>query len=392
MTTVKKIRVVLVAAAAALCVSCLPVPFDLGLSQSAAAVKKMTLDNSALLTMGGGFDRSAHDFAFYPSVTPAGLDYSNGFVLSQRNLDLDISLVQQNGSSYTSFGQQSWTMANQDPHLPSYLAWPMESGSTYLLNFIFDAFDPLNGNDYYVNWGDPVGHSISQVNISNAPNIFNMHSELNFDFGVNANPLGASVSAGDTAGTFDMVHFLGGEFGVPGMYLEFSYQLSSTFFRGLGAAILPRGLTWFDLSSFIPNGTSRVAYFYDDNLAADPSRFPNRSFASWWDAASNSWVSYAWEGPPAVPPTTNKQLPINHRLDALLSTGQLFSTEGGTGRLYDRDGNLLATFPLGSLVYIGEHYVGGVPRCYFSQSLVFDQAQHFNVYWIRTDQLTSLAN
>jgi hypothetical protein len=128
-------------------------------------------------------------------------------------------------------------------------------------------------------------------------------------------------------------------------------------------------------------------YFYDDNQPGDPRRMPNRSFASWFDISSGSWVSYAWDSL-----TTYKILAMNHRPDALLSTGQLLSTEDGTGRLYDRDGNLLVAFPLGNLKYIGEEYVNGVPCCYFSQCLPFDNTLHFNVYQIQTDQLSTLGN
>ena len=383
-----RIRLVICAAAAALSASCLPVPFDLGLSQSAAAVKKMTLDNSALITLSGGTDPSAHDFAFYPALTAAGLDYSNGFVLSQRNLDVSLSLVQQSGSSYTSFTQQSWTIANPDPHMPPYVAGPMQTGLSYLFLMTFDAVlnttaSPFNANQYMGIWGDPAAHAIT---ILNSPNT-RMFDLVSSDPGIfNMAVVGASIYAG-SAGN-DTMHWLGLQMPSSSAYIELSYTFNS---GGLGGSVKPHGLAWYGLP-FIPSGITRCSYFYDENQGADASRFPNRSFASWWDASSGTWICYAWEGPPAFPPVMNKQLPINHRLDALLSTGQLFSTEGGTGRLYDRDGNLLATFPLGSLVYIGEHYVGGVPRCYFSQSLVFDRTQHFNVYWIQTNQLSTLAN
>ncbi len=86
------------------------------------------------------------------------------------------------------------------------------------------------------------------------------------------------------------------------------------------------------------------------------------------------------------------QIPIDHRVDAMLSTGQLLSTEGGTGRLYDRDGTLLAAFPLGNLRLLSEEYVGGVARIYFSQYLEFNNSGHFNVYWIRSDALATLGS
>jgi len=380
-----KTRTALLAAAAALFSSCLPVPFDLALSQSAATAQKMTRDNSTLLTISQGTDPSAHDFVFSPAVGAAGFDYTNGFVVYQRNLEAAVSLVQYNASSgtYDSFSQQSQTITNPDPRSPPFLVWPMKSGFSYLLAFIFDAIDPLGGNLYSMVWGDPATHSITPVGAD-------MHSMLVALFGLDTVVLGASVST-DPAATYDMVHWLGTESGFPGNYVEFSFQANSTSPGGLAAPATPRGTSWYDLSSFIPNGLTRVTYFYDENQFGDPARSPNRSFASWYDSSSSSWVSYAWWEQPAGT-FFNKRLPIDHRLDALLSTGQLLSTEDGTGRLYDRDGNALATFPLGNLTYIAEEYVGGVPRCYFSQCLIYDHTLHFNVYWIRTDQLSTLAN
>jgi hypothetical protein len=215
-----------------------------------------------------------------------------------------------------------------------------------------------------------------------------MSSRISIDLGVgNAGVIGASVSPGDTAGTFKRVHWLAGNTGVPGQYLEIAGQVNAA---ALVMSATPRGLVWADLSAFIPNGLTRCMYFYDE----DPSRLPNRSFASWWDAGKGGWVSYAWWEEPTTGSGVyfRKQLPIDHRLDALLSTGQLLSMEDGTTRLYDRDGNLLATFALGALVFLGEEYVAGQARCYFSQALLYEHTLHFNVYWIATDKLASLVD
>jgi hypothetical protein len=377
-----KIRTLVCAAAAAVSTSCLPVPFDLGLSQSAALTKKMTQDNSSLITLNGGIDSSAHDFVFYPQILATGPDYADGFVASVRSLNLSFSAVQYGPSSgtYNSYSMQSFPVPNPDPHAPAFAVWPLKAGSSYLLGFAFDALDPANGNGYGILWGDPFTQTLTQAFSGGLSGVVAVVFP-------GATLIGASVSA-DPSATFDLTHWIGNDGSVPPNYEEFSIQVGST---GLGATVEPRGAAPYPLP-FIPNGLTRVTFFYDENQGLDPVRFPNRSFASWWDTASGSWVGYAWSGPAGLPPTQNMRLPINHRLDALLSTGQLLSTEGGTGRLYDRDGNLLATFPLGNLVYIGEHYVGGVPRCYFSQSLSYDQTQHFNVYWIRTDQLSTLAN
>jgi hypothetical protein len=382
-----KIRIAFLAAVAALFSSCLPVPFDLALSQSAATASRMTQDNSGLLTLDQFTDPSAHDFIFYPQILATGPDYGAGFVVSARGLDVSFSAVQRNPSSgtYNSYSSQSFTMANPDPHAQAFFAWPLKTGSSYVLGFGFDAVDPLNGNGFAVMQGDPVGHTLTQLPAGSN----GMHSFLQTTMGLDAVVLGASMSA-DPFGTYDMFHWLGTQNGSPGNWMEFAFQVSS---GGLAfpPSPTPRGGLYYPLS-FIPSGVSRVLFFYDENQGGDPNRSPNRSFGSWWDDPSGSWVTYAWWGPPGSAPTQSARLPISHRLDAFLSTGQLLSTEGGTGRLYDRDGNQLATFPLGNLVYMGEEYVGGIARCYFSQCLLYDNKVHFNVYWIRTDQLNTLAN
>jgi hypothetical protein len=353
---------------AALCASCLPVPFDLAINQASATAAKMTRDNSGLITAGSSQQGSQHDFVFYPQVlATGGFDYSAGFVAAMDSLALDIQAVA-NGAPYGSFQKG---IPNPDPHAPAYVAWPVKSGTSFLFGVAFDALYPQAFNGYGLIQGDPVAHIL---NMMLTPSFQSLVPSL----GSTPTLIGASVAASANAG-FDVLHLLGMN---GANFQEVSCQLQST---GLLAPTFPRGGPY--TLSFIPSSVTRVMYFYDDNQPGDPSRMPNRSFASWYDTSSGSWVSYAWDSL-----TIYKALPVNHRLDALLSTGQLLSTEGGTGRLYDRDGNLLATFPLGNLAYIGEEYVNGVSRSYFSQCLPFDNTLHFNVYWIQTDQLSTLAH
>ncbi len=357
---------------AALLTSCLPVPFDLAVSQAAATAGKMTRDNSGPISSGYYQDGSQRDFAFYPQVLASGgFDYSAGFVTALDSLAVDIQPVA-NGSQYSNWIQP---IPNPDPHAPAYLAWPVKSGTSFFFGIVFDALDPAFGSGYALFQAIPPG----SLTIVSSTSLLNLVLPLGSSTAV----IGASVSASPNSG-FDMLHVLGAG---PTSFLEVVFQLQSTS-PGVVTSSVPRASPAL---SFIPPGTRRVMYFYDDNAAADPGRIDNRSFASWYDTSSGSWVSYAWwQSPTGVGTIFNMRLPTGHRIDALLSTGQLLSTEGGTGRLYDRDGNLLAEFPLGNLVYIAEEYVNGVPRCYFSQCLVYDHTLHFNVYWIQTDQLGTL--
>ncbi len=234
---------------------------------------------------------------------------------------------------------------------------------------MFDALYPSTGSGYALFQATPPG-TFTTVTGSSLLNLVLPGSSTAV--------IGASMSASPNPG-FDMLHLLGTG---PTSFQEVIYQVSSTSVVFLSA---PRGSIPLP---FIPAGITRVMYFYDDNAAAD-----NRSFASWYDTSSSSWVTYAWwQSPVGVGSIFSMRLPMDHRPDALLSTGQLLSTEEGTGRLYDRNGNLLSTFALGNLVYIAEEYVNGVPRCYFSQCLIYDRWLHFNIYWIQTSQLGTLGN
>jgi hypothetical protein len=370
------------AAVTLLCSSCLPVPFDLALSQGAAAAARMTLDNPSLLTASSNYGSDQNDFVFYPSVlSMGGFDYGAGLITSADSMAVQIRAVA-GGSQYSGTSQG---IPNPDRYAPAYVAWPVKSGQSFLLGIVFDALNPATGSGYALLQGNPVARTLNTIN----------SSPLQVLDPVSKAVIGASVAAEPPSLIYDMLHLLsvdaaGTSFREVSWWVESAGLFTQNPFRATGAFFplpLPSGMTF-------PPGTTRVMYFYDENQPGDPARLPNRSFMSWFDAASGSWRSCAWWEIPATGSGTfsSIELPIDHRIDALLTTGQLFSTEGGTGRLYDRDGNLLATFPLGNLAFIGEQYVGGVPRCYFSQCLIYDRTQHFNVYWIRTDKLATLAD
>jgi hypothetical protein len=92
-------------------------------------------------------------------------------------------------------------------------------------------------------------------------------------------------------------------------------------------------------------------------------------------------------------PTHWRLTAVDHRIDALVTTGELFSTEGNIGRVYDPTtptGSLEAEFPLNDLRFIGEVYVGGTPTLLFSQALWYNNQVTFNVYSIPTSKLKSL--
>ena len=82
---------------------------------------------------------------------------------------------------------------------------------------------------------------------------------------------------------------------------------------------------------------------------------------------------------------------ISHRIDALLSSGDLLSTEGDTLTLYDPNGSQLLSMPMGGLKFCYEAYIGTTAYCFFSLAI---DVQHgnwvFTVYAIPTSQMRGL--
>jgi hypothetical protein len=106
--------------------------------------------------------------------------------------------------------------------------------------------------------------------------------------------------------------------------------------------------------------------------------------------SGGAWRTYSWQGDLGI---TFKGLPgITARIDALLSTGELFSAENGIARVFSTDGEgaELAHFPLGSLTFVFEGFSGGIARLYFTQSYVIDYGLRFKVLSIPSLDIKSL--
>jgi hypothetical protein len=362
---------------AAFLASCSPPLFDYSLSQTVSALKSMTRDNPSPITISSGYDSEGVGFAFYPRVAQNGtlydIDYANGFVVSTSNFMVQVRGAVQASGDYQLYSGSSQSLANPDSHAPPYAAWPVKSAvtsSAYLFGMIFNSADPTQ-NAFSLFTGTPSSNML----MGNGDLMANRVGMTG------AAVLGASFAP--VPGGNDVSYWL--VYTAAGLFQEMQLTLMPP---SLASAVTNPNRTGSYALAFLP-ASNRIQYFYDINSAADPARAPNRSFASWYDAASGSWKCAAWWG------TTGtgdwEMLPIDHRIDALLSTGELLSIEDGTGRLYSRDGALEASFPLGTLAFIGEEYIGSAAaRVYFSQCLRYDNRLVFNVYWIPTSQLKGI--
>jgi len=108
------------------------------------------------------------------------------------------------------------------------------------------------------------------------------------------------------------------------------------------------------------------------------------AYASYF--TGSSWVCYLMTS------STSILLPgISSRIDAVLTSGDLLSTQDGTLRLYDSGGSLVSSMPLKGLQYCYETYVGPTPYVFFALPMALQHGNWvFNLYAIPTSSLRSL--
>lgn len=109
------------------------------------------------------------------------------------------------------------------------------------------------------------------------------------------------------------------------------------------------------------------------------------SYASYF--TGGQWVCVRWQTSQASVPLGS----VTHRIDALLTSGDLLSTEGGVLRLYDPNGTQVMSVSLGGLRYCYECYVGPTPYVFFSLTMNLGRGGvAFRVYAVPTSSMRGL--
>jgi hypothetical protein len=332
-------------------------PFDLSLSQAAAVISKMTLQQTIapLHTLDG--DQENMDIVFLPEKESAapGIDFQNGFLLLRGTYRTMLRYVRFDSanSSYQVFGGWGQELVNPDPNYQLFVFEPLK-------------FPNLNDSIIGVVGLDPVDPGNSSVQLANA-NIpsssltsggwLNLRNDFINLIGpglpYDANVLGYSIYPTDSVQPFDNSYWLVRmNSGIDaGKLREVIMDVSAVGFTSKNDTKI--GANAFDIIDLAV--VKRCNYFFDPDSIRGPTPDDRKSYVSWFDTTAGSWRCVRWNGAGF---TDSKVLPgITHRIDALLTTGMLFSTEGNVGRVYDSSGTEIASFPLGALRFIGERYV-----------------------------------
>jgi hypothetical protein len=109
------------------------------------------------------------------------------------------------------------------------------------------------------------------------------------------------------------------------------------------------------------------------------------SYASYFQGGQ--WICRQWT--PSTSPVVLAG--VTHRIDAVLTSGDLLSTEGGILRLYDQNGSQVVSVSLGGLLFCYETYIGSTPYVFFSLAIDLGRGHWaFRAYAIPTSSMRGL--
>ena len=386
----KKITALLVASLALL--SCYA-PVDLSLSQAAAVLSNPSVTYRTTIGPVSDYDRDAETpvFMFLPAKTNtgSGIDFTTGFLLMRTSTGTRVGYAH-TSSGTAIFGWWGADYANPVPAYEPYLFEPFK--------FVSPGIEHRGGL-LGMNPLDPTGNSVQVVGADLVSKFFtypgggwiNIHDNLISLVGpgplYDADPIGFSVYPTDFGQAWDDTYWLVRERGT-GKLMELTMRLDAT--NGLWNKLDTKApLFPFDMSDLV--GVTRCNYFFDPDVTRASTDDQKKSYVSWYDAATG-WKCLSWKGTATI--ESVMLTGVTHRIDALLTNGMLFSTEDGVGRLYSAEGVLEAQFPLGSLRFVGERFIDGVPTAVFSLSRKVSgedwSGMFIDVYSVKTADLAGL--
>jgi hypothetical protein len=300
-----------------------------------------------------------------PTASSVGaLDVQSGFVVTSDSVteQLYFAYSNSNGSAQTAFGRQ-FPLAGQSPNYPlNQYEVTTTTTTANILVFTFVPSTPANSSVTLLEAALPSGPLGLPPGVATNPQVLN---------GINGSELILGVQVMPAATTPD----------------TFNWLLSTGVQFTQGSASLSAGSSVFVTGANVPINSlltlpapieSRFLYYTDQTGSV--------SYASYF--TGSQWVCYQWTT--AAPVTLGG---ITHRIDALLSTGDLLSTEGGKLRLYDPTGTgtQLYAVPLNGLQFCYEAYLGSTPYVFFSLPMSLQHGDWaFNVYAIPSSSMRGL--
>ena len=297
-----------------------------------------------------------------PTAASLGsLDIQTGFVIqvSGGTEYLSFAFVDSSGAPQSS-SFQTFSLSGADPHYPLYEYHVTATLSNQASVLVFK-WDPATTSSSYQQFVAPLA-SGSMTSVTGSLTL----TSTNTIFA--GQTIIASCDLPPPPSTQDTFAFLGQAAGV--------LSTATATLNG-SATAFPVGGAMTPVTATVPGTVSR--YTYNPSTTASYSAYYNGS----------QWIVQQWIGIGAPTSMTG----ITHRVDGILTTGDLVSTEGGVLRLYDAagTGTELYAIPLNGLEYSYEAYVGSTPYVFFSLPMQLVHGDWvFNVYAVPTSSMRSL--
>ena len=155
----------------------------------------------------------------------------------------------------------------------------------------------------------------------------------------------------------------------------------TTSFSGAGTIFATTGQATVNTNIQFP-GTQKRALFACNGQTGSSYRGYASSFSA------GQWACYRWDT--TITPAA-LLAGVTRRIDAVLTDGDLVSTQDGTLTIYDSNGVKVNSVPLAGMQFCYEAYVGGTPYVFFSLSLSFPhESWALRAYAIPTSALRGL--
>jgi len=338
-------------------VGCAP-PYIAELNSSAALTRQMTMVGSLgpLNPLGGSSQATIRFLPVKPTAASIGvLSIQSGFAVTEyAGSDyLQFAYVDSSGQpQLTSTNTPAFSLAGADPNYPLY-EFDVTTTTATANIVVVSPNNPLPNSTALYSATLPTG-PLTLFNSTNSDLVFFAAKVL----GVQMVP----------------------QPGIPDLFNFLLWDGSSSWAEGSAAAnvagsVFTAGpVTGYPLLS-IP---VRRALYYRNPLGT-------LSYASYF--LGGKWICDQWS--PTTPPVALAG--VSNRIDALLSSGDLLSTEGGILRLYDPNGTQVESVALGGLQFCYEAYVGSTPYVFFSLALNLGHDNlMFRVYAVPTSSMRSL--
>jgi len=340
--------------------SCLLPPFDRGLSLAEATAGKLKLEVriGPLYRWRGDLERGR--YYFLPGKT-RGLN--RGFLVVFSSYDGRVFYIDYDAlTGYGMTGEQSFQIMNSNENLSNYGAWVLKDPSG-----VDDALLLVRPNlaaEQRLEFQYVAGTGLT-------PHAYDLSA---FTSGITGGQV-VGVGLFPDSATTDFLTTLVNEGGTSNYYdrvSAFAFATSGYTLSWPPSAVPAPGIPGSPLQGF-----------YFRNPAATGLRF-----LSAWNGSG--YANYRWTdtSPPAA-------LPFNNRIEALLSSNELFVVDREQAVIYSPAGERKYSFPLGDLHFAYETYIGGVPTLLFSL-IYWDQVSnnneefHINVYSLPTASLATL--